>query len=102
MANEWKPNAPNASQHFKETQPDREKEVKKDVSNSVAVTKKQLAALEAQRAKPAAKLEMSPKGAEMGQLKSQEETAREKKIAEVRRKLNAASNDMNKRFNRSR
>ena len=93
---------PQIRRDYRETQPDREKEKKKDLSNAQAVTKRQLETLQAQERKPQVRQQLTPGGQLEYAVHSQEEIARRNKIAEVKRKLNAAKQDMGKRFGRSR
>ena len=85
---------------FKETQPDREIQNKKNISHLNPVTKQQIEALETRRRKLAMDKKLEMKGP-MGQsVKANQERQLAKKIAEMRGKLNAKK--MGKRFNRSR
>lgn len=85
---------------FKETQPDREKTNKQNISHLKPVTKQHIDTLEARRRKLSADKKLEMKGP-MGQsAKADQERQLAKKIAEMRGKLNAKK--MGKRFNRSR
>ncbi|WP_309385746.1 hypothetical protein [Cerasicoccus frondis] len=86
---------------FKETQPDREKEYKRDLSKEQLVTKQQLQALEAQRdQRKQPKLTHEMKGPLGQSVRDETDRELEKKIAAIKTKLN--SKKVQKRFNRSR
>lgn len=96
--------APQLKQDFRETQPDRELEAnkKKDLKNTQIASKRELDALQAQKPKAEVTQKLTPGGKLEYDSNNQVEAARQAKIAQIKRKLNTASQDMRKRFSRSR
>ena len=74
----------------------------KDLKQTETVTQKQLEAMQARQAPRPPQPQLTPGGELQQASHSQEEVAFQKKLAEVKRKLNTARQDMRQNFGRAR